>query len=254
MKLINNSKSLICLPLAFSCVALVTGCHHTSKEQAEYDAGYYMGATTATSSEWSGAATSSEAPATGQAEQVIPLYEEQLAVGTRQVDSGAVRLRKHVTTQPVSQTVQVRRETLVVDRQPGGGEAMEAGAKAFEPSEITIKLQTEEPVVEKRIVSSGKIVAQKRATSEAMTVQREVRRENISVEKIGDPQNVIISEGVSTEAVGAAPAEPKQIQGQGQGDQGRGVTTEEIIIEPFPRPQPDGKETFPALDKNPERP
>jgi stress response protein YsnF len=208
------------------------------------------------------------------------LYEEQIVVGTRQTESGGVRLRKDVTTETVNQPVQIRRETIVIDRQEGSGSGSSAtsgqtGAQSgqanaqsgslgtpFEKGEIVIRLHNEEPVVEKRVVPAGRIVVQTRSSTEQTNVQREVRKEKINVEKMGDSQNVIVSEKVgsqSNEAVGGTSAEQQQIKGSQSSEPTRQsvepsrvpVTTDEG--EPFPRPQPDGRETFPNLNKSPER-
>lgn len=265
MRFIRMSKCLGGLLAVLSSVAVVTGCHTGNGESdstlyAQSSMGASTGATSAESSTQPAQASSEPLP--GQT--TIPLYEEQLIVGTRDVESGGVRLRKKVTTETVSQPVQVRRETLVIDREAAsGGHASseqadkQSGSLAapFEEGEIVIRLHNQEPVVEKRLVPSGRIIVQTRTNTQQMNVQREVRRERIDVEKMGDGQNVIISEKVgaqTSEAVGAAPVEQQEIKGkQSKQDERVPVTTEEDAS--FPRPQPDGRETFPNLNKSPER-
>jgi stress response protein YsnF len=136
------------------------------------------------------------------------------------VESGSVRLRKQVTTETVNQPVQIRRETLVVDRIAGTGSQETAGTAGtftpFEQGEIVIKLHTEEPVVEKKVIASGRIVAKTSTDTQQVTVSREVRKENIDVEKIGNPQNVTISESVGarpSDAVGGTGTGSQQIKG-----------------------------------------
>jgi stress response protein YsnF len=241
------SKRLAGVAMAVSSVAVVTGCHSTKSSEASLYS-EPVGATATTSSQrgssyaiQSQASTSTSAQAstqsTGQAQELkgdisIPLYEEQLAVGTRMVESGSVRLRKQVTTETVNQPVQIRRETLVVDREAGtgsqetattattgttAGTAGTAGAfTPFEQGEIVIKLHKEEPVVEKRVIATGRIVAKTATDTEQVTVSREVRKENIDVEKIGNPQNVTISENVgarASDAVGGTGTTSGQIKG-----------------------------------------
>jgi stress response protein YsnF len=271
MRCIKVSKSLAGIALAFGSVALLAGCHSTRSESELYTqpamgasgssaySGSSSGASSATTSEFKETVTE-----TGQGDIAIPLYEEQVIVGTRTTDSGGVRLHKQVTTETVSQPVQVQRQTVTVKREAApAGQAMsqDAGkqggsmATPFEEGEIVIKVQNQEPVVETRIVPSGKVVVQTRTSTEQMKVQRQVRREKIGVDKIGDSQNVIISEDLSgtKEAVGAAPAGSQEIKGsQSQEGTKTPVTTEEN--QGFPRPQPDGKDTFPELNKNPDNP
>lgn len=262
MKSVRVSKALIYYPAMLACVGLVAGCHSTKSQHASTYSSYPTYSATGApapivSESTSGAATSSQ---TVQGEVTIPTYEEQVIVGTRTVDSGGVRLRKEVITETVSQPVQIRRETIVVDREgaPTGQTSSQATGKAgslgtpFEKGELVIQLHNEEPVVETRIVPSGRVVVQTRTNAEQTTVSRQVRKEKIDVEKIGNSENVIISEkagGQTKEAVGAPPADSQQIQGEAT-KPNKQVDTEE----PFPRPQPDGRLTFPELYKGPEKP
>jgi len=253
MKFIRMSKRLAGFAMALWGAALVAGCH-SNKSSSSHGTTTTMysqpGATASTSSQPSGgtssvywqeqgagrSATTAESPSAtiSQGQVSIPLYEEQIVVGTRPVEAGSVRLRKQVTTETVNQPVQIRRETLVVDREaaPEGtqqtslketGTPATAGTSGgisapFEQGEIVIKLHKEEPVIEKRVVSTGRIVAQTRTNTEQTTVQRDVRKEKIDVEKIGNPENVTISEKVGekskNEAVGGTGTGSEQTKGQ----------------------------------------
>ena len=239
----ETSKRLAGVAIAVSSVALVTGCHSTKSSEASLYS-EPVGATPSTSSQkgssyaissQASTTTSASTQSTGQSQELkgdisIPLYEEQLAVGTRMVESGSVRLRKQVTTETVNQPVQIRRETLVVEREPGSANSQEtasttstaspagtAGAfTPFEQGEIVIKLHKEEPVVEKRVIATGRIVAKTATDTEQVTVSREVRKENIDVEKIGNPQNVTISDNVgarASDAVGGTGTASQQTKG-----------------------------------------
>jgi uncharacterized protein (TIGR02271 family) len=239
MRFMEMSKRLAGVAIAVSSVAVVTGCHSTKSSSSQ--ASLYsepVGASSVTVSEtvtpssvtMSETVTQTSAP-TGQTQELkgdisIPIYEEQLAVGTRMVESGSVRLRKQVTTETVNQPVQIRRESLVVDRVAGTGTQGTAGTAAtagtagtftpFEQGEIIIKLHTEEPVVEKKVIASGRIVAKTSTDTQQVTVSRELRKENIDVEKIGNPQNVTISESVGarpSDAVGGTSTGSQQTKG-----------------------------------------
>jgi uncharacterized protein (TIGR02271 family) len=124
---------------------------------------------------------------------VIPLYQESLRVGKREVDEGQVRLKKVVKTETVNQPITLRRETIVIEREPASGQSVSSGGQAFQEQEMVIPLRREEAVVETDVVSAGRVVASKRSTVEQSSVQREVRREEIDVDK-GTAQNVIMSE------------------------------------------------------------
>lgn len=232
----KTSKRLVGFAIALGSVAVITGCSSTkSSEPTLYSSPSYSatapptgakwyassGATGASASTQTSTSTSTTMQIPAQGEVSIPLYEEQLAVGTRTVESGSVRLRKQVTTETVNQPVQIRRETLIVDRQPGATAVQETSGTftPFEQKEIVIKLHTEEPVVEKRVIATGRIVASTRTNTEQVTVQREIRKENIDVEKIGDTQNVTISDNVgarASDAVGGTGTATQQATGTSQ--------------------------------------
>jgi stress response protein YsnF len=247
MRFIRMSKRLAGFAMALWGATLVAGCHSNKSSSHGTTTMYSQpGATASTSSQpgggtssvyWQeqGADRSATAPSAtiSQGQISIPLYEEQIVVGTRPVEAGSVRLRKQVTTETVNQPVQIRRETLVVDREAAPeseqnslketGTPATAGTSGgisapFEQGEIVIKLHKEEPVIEKRVVSTGRIVAQTRTNTEQTTVQRDIRKEKIDVEKIGNPENVTISEKVGekskNEAVGGTGTGSQQTKGQ----------------------------------------
>jgi uncharacterized protein (TIGR02271 family) len=158
---------------------------------------------------------------------VIPLYEESLAVGTRQVEQGTVRLKKVVKTETVNQPIQIRRESVVIDRQPASGQSSANPENAFKEGETVIQLWKEEPVVETRVVSAGQIVASRKSEIEQSSVQRELRKESIDVDKSGDSQNVTISENVMNPGAAGGGGE---VGSQASGKSSSGAITEVIII------------------------
>lgn len=137
-------------------------------------------------------------------EVVIPLYQEQVNVGKREVDAGTVHLKKTVVTETINQPVELRRETLTIQREPGGGATSTApgtapGAaqqaqpgtapgmaqpgQAFQEQEFTIQLKSEVPMIQTQVVESGRFVAQKQERTETTNIQSQIRREEISVDR-----------------------------------------------------------------------
>lgn len=119
----------------------------------------------------------------GQAQQTIPLAEEQLHVGKREVEAGRARLRKVVRTEHVSQPVELRREEVTVERVPASGQEVPSGA--FQEQEIEVPLRREEPVVEKEARVTGQVRVDKTVETEQDTVEGEVRREDVQVDREG---------------------------------------------------------------------
>jgi uncharacterized protein (TIGR02271 family) len=143
------------------------------------------------------------ATTTEQGDYSLPLYSESLRVGKREVENGSVRLRKVVRTENTSQPIELRRETVVIDRQAlddarraaDAGQASDFGAR-FQEKEIVIDLKREEPVVEVQPFISGRIIAQKKSQMDRQNVQRQIRVEDVEVLKNGNDQDITITERV----------------------------------------------------------
>jgi len=156
---------------------------------------------------------------TGQNDYSLPLYSESLRVGKREVENGSVRLRKTVKTENASQPIELRRETVMIDREAfenaqraaANGQPNDVGA-AFQEKEIVIDLKREEPVVEVQPYVSGRIVAQKRATTDHQNIERQVRRETVEVIKQGDAKDIIVSERVTQDTAVGSPAKDSERQ------------------------------------------
>jgi uncharacterized protein (TIGR02271 family) len=110
--------------------------------------------------------------------------EEELTVGTREQEAGRVRLRKHVTTENVSETVPVRHEEARVRREPITDANVDDALSGPEISseEHEVSLTQEEPVVEKRVVPKERVRLEKETTTGEEQVSSEVRKEEIEVE------------------------------------------------------------------------
>lgn len=122
--------------------------------------------------------------AKGQEEATIPLAEEHLKVGKRQVEAGGVRLRKIVRTETVNQPVELRREEIQIERVPGGERA--TGGKEFQQEDIYIPLRREEAVVQKEGVVREQVRVSKTAQTEKQNISEQVRKEDVQIEESGD--------------------------------------------------------------------
>src|SRR4030095_6466201 len=130
---------------ALSLVALGVGCS-TSHPSYTYTSTTQDSTRYADTSSQRSQSYASEASTNLSRDTVIRCYEESVVVGTREVDAGSVRLRKRVTTETVNQPVQLRRETLVIDREPASGQSSQAASssapgQAFQENETVINLK-----------------------------------------------------------------------------------------------------------------
>ncbi|MFN8516539.1 MAG: DUF2382 domain-containing protein, partial [Chloroflexia bacterium] len=112
----------------------------------------------------------------------VPLAEERLTVGTRQVQIGEVIVDKQVIEEQIMVPVMVRREEVeIIHRAPG-----EPREEIDDPSVIEvirIPLRGEEPVITTRAVVTGEVVINRTARAEEKVITRTVRSTDVSVEE-----------------------------------------------------------------------
>ncbi len=118
------------------------------------------------------------------AEAVIPVMEERLTVGTRQVERGGVRVRAYVVEEPVREAVALREERVEVERRPVQARAVDAG-DVFQERDIELTETAEELVVSKEARVVEEIALRKEAAERVETVQDTVRHTEVEVEDLG---------------------------------------------------------------------
>ena len=127
------------------------------------------------------AATGSrQSPATGQ-DDVIPVYEERLNVGKRDVNHGRVRLRSYVVETPVQEQVSLHSERVEVDRRPVD-RAVTSADLAFQDRTIELEEYAEEAVVSKDVRVKEEVGLRKVAQDRTETVSDKVRHTEVEVE------------------------------------------------------------------------
>ncbi|WP_037309952.1 DUF2382 domain-containing protein [Amycolatopsis orientalis] len=113
------------------------------------------------------------------AERTMTRSEERLNVGTEQVETGHVRLRKYVVTEEQQVTVPVSHEEVRIEREPitkAGGERAEIGE-----DEQEVVLHAEKPVVNKETVAVERARLKTETVTEDQTVSGKVRKEQFEV-------------------------------------------------------------------------
>jgi uncharacterized protein (TIGR02271 family) len=139
----------------------------------------------------------------------VPLREEELKVGKREVEYGGIRLRKIIRTETVNQPVELQREEIMVERVPGKQSA-ERG-KAFQQEDIFIPLRREEPVVQKEARVREEVRVSKRTETDRKTVSEQVRKEDVQVERSGKQGATARS---ATTGTGTRPAAARDQRGR----------------------------------------
>jgi uncharacterized protein (TIGR02271 family) len=121
----------------------------------------------------------------GQREVVLPVVEERLVVGKREVESGGVRVDTHVTETPVEQQVNLREERVTVERRPVDRSVEGAMPDAFKEGSVEMRATSEEAVVQKRAKVTEEVVVRKDVDQHTETVRDTVRRTDVDVKQTG---------------------------------------------------------------------
>ncbi|PRB72652.1 PRC and DUF2382 domain-containing protein [Arthrobacter sp. MYb213] len=117
--------------------------------------------------------------------------EEQLRVGTEEVQTGKVKLRKHVVTEDVTTTVPVSHEEVLLERVPltdaQDSDAHRTGELGSEEQEVT--LHAERPVVDKETVPVERVRLDTETVVEDERIDAQLRKEQIETEGLDDGTN-----------------------------------------------------------------
>jgi uncharacterized protein (TIGR02271 family) len=115
----------------------------------------------------------------------IPVVEEQLEVGKREVQRGGVRVYARTSERPVEETVTLREEHARVERRPVDREASEDElGRAFEEKSVELRETAEEPVVAKTARVVEEVEVGKDVSERTQTVRDTVRRRDVEVEQL----------------------------------------------------------------------
>jgi uncharacterized protein (TIGR02271 family) len=157
----------------------------SDKNYESYSHGTSAGRGTATAGQTdyertTGRKTSAQTGTKGR-EEAIPIVEEQLRVGKREVGGGRVRVRSYVVEQPVQEQVTLRDEKVSVERRPVD-RPLTGTEDAFRERTIEADERREEAVVNKQARVKEEVVVRKDAQQRTETVSDKVRRTEVEVD------------------------------------------------------------------------
>ena len=121
-------------------------------------------------------------------EQVLPVVEEELKVGKREVSRGGVRVVTRVSERPVEAEVRLREERVNVERRPVNRPVSDADTAAFTEDTIEMTETSEEAVVAKQARVVEEVVVSKEVNERTETVRDRVRRTDVQIER-GDDED-----------------------------------------------------------------
>ena len=117
--------------------------------------------------------------------RVIPVVEEELEVGKRQVDLGAVRVVSRMVETPVTESVTLREERANIERRPVDRPASEADLAGLRDESIEVRETAEKAVVNKTARVVEEVTVGKTATEHTEQVSDSVRRTVVDVQNDG---------------------------------------------------------------------
>src|SRR5215217_2252226 len=120
----------------------------------------------------------------GDKEIAIPVVEEDIAIGKREVERGHVRIYSRVTERPVEESVRLREEKVTVERRPVDRPATDADFAAAAQQQVIEMTETaEEPVMTRRARVVEEVVVQKEETERTETVRGTERHTEVEVQR-----------------------------------------------------------------------
>jgi uncharacterized protein (TIGR02271 family) len=118
----------------------------------------------------------------------IPVVQEQLKVGKREVQRGGVRVFSRVVETPVNESVGLREEHVNVERRPVNEPISGADTTAFKEQSIEMRETAEEAVVEKSARVVEEVTINKEVTQREQQINDTVRHTEVEVEQLGARQ------------------------------------------------------------------
>lgn len=112
----------------------------------------------------------------------IPVIDENLKVGKREVNKGTVRVVSRVTEHPVEENVRLHEEHAQVERRPVDRAASPEELKNFKSGSLEIQETEEEAVVEKRARVVEEVVVGKESSDREKTIRDTVRHTDVDVQ------------------------------------------------------------------------
>jgi uncharacterized protein (TIGR02271 family) len=123
--------------------------------------------------------------ATTENEMAIPVIEEELQVGKREVERGGARIRSRVIEKPVEETLRLREEHIVVNRHPVNRAVTDSDLQNIQEGDIELTERAEEAVVSKQARVVEEVSVGKQVSEREETIRDTVRRTDVDVEETG---------------------------------------------------------------------
>lgn len=133
----------------------------------------------------------------------IPVVEEQITVGKREVESGGVRVATNVVETPVQEQVTLRDEEVRVERRPVNQTIDPSQIDQLQTGSIEVRTTDEEAVVSKQARVVEEVVVSKEVGQRTETIQDTVRRTDVDIDQVGGSTTTGTSYATGTSTTGS---------------------------------------------------
>ena len=118
-------------------------------------------------------------------EERIPIFEEQLRVGKREIERGGARVRSYVEEKPVHESVNLREEHVHVERRPVDRQLAsgEMNDDLLRERNIEMRETAEEAVIGKDARVTEEVIVQKTAEQRTQEIEDTVRNTRVDVDE-----------------------------------------------------------------------
>jgi stress response protein YsnF len=120
----------------------------------------------------------------------IPVIEEQMEVGKREVETGGVSIRSRIIERPVEEHLRLREEHVSINRNPVDRPATEADFRNFKEGEAEMTEHSEVPVVNKESRVVEEVNLKKETRERDQTIKDRVRETDVDVKKTQKDKDV----------------------------------------------------------------
>ncbi|EMR00960.1 YsnF/AvaK domain-containing protein [Cesiribacter andamanensis] len=114
----------------------------------------------------------------------IPVIEENVQVGKKEVTTGGVRLNSRIIEKPVEKTMRLREEHVHVDRKPVDRPASQRDMDTFKAGEAKVIEHAEVPLVKKEARVVEEVRVGKETTAHNETIRETAHKTDVQVDKI----------------------------------------------------------------------
>jgi stress response protein YsnF len=162
----------------------VSAAENTVTKAAEIMAGYHMVNIPARVEELRKTRSTLQLTDPKTDEHVLEVVEEELEVGTQQVERGRMRIYSKVSERAVERQVSLRDETIRVRRRPVSREVPVSDPALFQELSYEMTEVDEEAVVHIRARVIEEVVIGKEVAEKIETIQQTLRRTDVEIEEV----------------------------------------------------------------------